>query len=100
MLPDHGARWAGAVHFVDEEMTMPKSGLARLLVLACLLAILGLAVLVSWKLYLKSTGQETTAAAIGGPVFPVEQAGKAFTPAPFKGQLAPVYFRYTFCPDA
>src|SRR5258707_5167673 len=100
MLPDHGARWAGAVHFVDEEMTMPKSGLARLLVLACLLAILGLAVLVSWKLYLKSTGQETTAAAIGGPFSLVDQDGKVVTEADFKGQLTLVYFGYTFCPDA
>jgi protein SCO1/2 len=85
---------------VDKEMTMPKSGLARLLVIACLVAIVGLAGLVSWKLYLKGTGQDSGVVAIGGPFSLIDQDGKPATDADFKGQLTLVYFGYTFCPDA
>jgi protein SCO1/2 len=79
---------------------MPRSGLARFLVIACLIAIIGLAGLVGWRLYLKGTGQEAGAVAIGGPFSLVDQDGKTVTDADFKGQLTLVYFGYTFCPDA
>ena len=79
---------------------MPKSGLARLLVIACLIAIVGLAGLVGWRFYLKSTGQDTSIVAIGGPFTLTDQDGKTVTDADYKGQLTLVYFGYTFCPDA
>jgi cytochrome oxidase Cu insertion factor (SCO1/SenC/PrrC family) len=79
---------------------MPRSGLARFLVIACLIAIVGLAGLVGWRLYLKGTGQEAGVVAIGGPFSLVDQDGKTVTDADFKGQLTLVYFGYTFCPDA
>ncbi|HVJ41123.1 MAG TPA: SCO family protein [Dongiaceae bacterium] len=79
---------------------MPKSGLARFLVIACLVAIVGLAGLVGWRLYLKGTGQDAGTVAIGGPFTLVDQDGKTVTDADFKGQLTLVYFGYTFCPDA
>ena len=79
---------------------MPQSGIARALVITCLIAIVALAGLVGWRLYLKSTGQEASAVAIGGPFTLVDQDGKTVTDADFKGQLTLVYFGYTFCPDA
>ena len=79
---------------------MPRSGLARFLVIACLVAIVGLAGLVGWRLYLKGTGQDIGTVAIGGPFTLVDQDGKTVTDADFKGQLTLVYFGYTFCPDA
>jgi len=79
---------------------MPRSGLARFLVIACLVAIVGLAGLVGWRLYLKGTGQDVGTVAIGGPFTLVDQDGKTVTDADFKGQLTLVYFGYTFCPDA
>ena len=79
---------------------MPKSAIARLLVIVCLIAVVGLTGLVGWRLYLKGTGQETSAVAIGGPFTLVDQDGKTVSDADFKGQLTLVYFGYTFCPDA
>lgn len=79
---------------------MPKSGVARSLVIVCLVAILGLCGLVGWKLYQRSLGVETGSVAIGGPYSLIDQDGKAVTDADFKGQLQLIYFGYTFCPDA
>ena len=79
---------------------MPQSGFARALVIACLIAILGLAGLVGWRFYLKGTGQEAGVVAIGGPFTLIDQDGKTVTEADYKGQLTLVYFGYTFCPDA
>jgi protein SCO1/2 len=79
---------------------MPKSGVARGLVIACLVAILGLCGLVSWKLYQRSVGAETGSVAIGGPFSLTDQDGKRVTEADLKGKLSLIYFGYTFCPDA
>jgi protein SCO1/2 len=79
---------------------MPKSGLARGLVIACLVAIVGLCGLIAWKLYERSIGIETSSVAIGGPFSLVDQDGKRVTEADFKGKLQLIYFGYTFCPDA
>lgn len=79
---------------------MPKSGMARGLVIACLVAILGLCGLVSWKLYQRSVGAEAGSVAIGGPFALTDQHGKRVTDADLKGKLALIYFGYTFCPDA
>ena len=79
---------------------MPKSGVARGLVIACLVAILGLCGLVSWKLDQRSVGAETGSVAIGGPFSLTDQDGKRVTEADLKGKLSLIYFGYTFCPDA
>ncbi|MDY0881405.1 SCO family protein [Dongia soli] len=79
---------------------MPKSGMARGLVIACLVAILGLCGLVSWKLYQRSVGAEAGSVAIGGPFSLTDQDGKHVTEADLKGKLSLIYFGYTFCPDA
>lgn len=79
---------------------MPRSGPARFLVIVCLVAVIGLAGLVGWRFYLKSTGQEAGVMSIGGPFTLTDQDGKSITDADFKGQFTLIYFGYTFCPDA
>src|SRR3989304_495667 len=70
-----------------------------LLVLSAFLA--GLVIFLGVFLYASGqlSGSGPSGTAIGGPVRPVDQAGKPSTDQDFKGRPFLVFFGYTHCPD-
>jgi protein SCO1/2 len=77
---------------------MPKSALARTVLIVCLLLVAVLLGLVGYRLLERSDGG-SGAVAIGGPFSLVDQNGVRRSEADFRGRLMLVFFGYTHCPD-
>lgn len=77
---------------------MPKSALARSVLIVCLLLVAALLGVVGYRLIERSEGGRGTVA-IGGPFTLVDQNGVRRTDADFRGKLMLVFFGYTYCPD-
>lgn len=74
-----------------------KRGLTRGLLIAVLLALVGLVVLGSRAMYF--SGRHEDNLSFGGPFTLTDQDGRTLHEADFRGKLMLVYFGYTFCPD-
>jgi protein SCO1/2 len=78
---------------------MPKSALARSVLLICLVLVATLLGVVGYRLVERGQDGSGGIAAIGGPFSLVDQNGARRTEADFRGRLMIVFFGYTHCPD-
>jgi protein SCO1 len=78
---------------------MPKSSLARGVLIACLVLVAGLLAVVGWRLLERSEDGAGGIATIGGPFSLTDQDGVRRTDADFRGQIMVVFFGFTHCPD-
>ena len=77
---------------------MPKSALARTVLIVCLVLVAALLGVVGYRLLDRGDGGSGIVA-IGGPFSLVDQDGVRRTEADFRGRLMLVFFGYTHCPD-
>jgi protein SCO1/2 len=80
---------------------MPRSALARIALVVCLLLVAAVLGVLGWQIIDRS-GPGAAAggvATIGGPFNLTDQNGQRRTEADFRGQIMLVYFGYTHCPD-